>query len=154
MARITVEDCIDKVPNRFELVLLAAHRTRAIGNGSDPTLDPDNDKNSVFLREIAEKTLPANDVREGLIHSMQENVEIDEPEPASAPHLPSALRPTHGREDPSIDTKIDLMTEDAFLRAMKSMVPEDPSFTPGDKARSSPASRLLGHSSEDEQSDG
>jgi DNA-directed RNA polymerase subunit omega len=126
MARITVEDCIDKVANRFELVLLAAHRARILANGSAPTLDTDNDKNAVIaLREIAERTLPPNDVREGLIHSMQENAEVDEPEIAAAPLLPPALRQTLGRDDPSMDAKIDEMTEDAFLRAMKSVVPEE-----------------------------
>jgi DNA-directed RNA polymerase subunit omega len=139
-----VEDCIDKVANRFELVLLAAHRARTIGKGSAPTLDPDNDKNSVVaLREIAEKTLAANDMREGLIHSMQENVEIDEPESAAAPMLPSDhLQPTLGRDDPSIDTRIDTMTEDALLRAMKSLVPEEPSQVSGDNNRFSRGRRF------------
>ena len=81
MARVTVEDCVDKVPNRFELVLLAAHRARSIANGSQITIDPENDKNPVIaLREIAEKTIPPDDMREGLIHSIQKNVEVDEPE--------------------------------------------------------------------------
>jgi DNA-directed RNA polymerase subunit omega len=151
MARITVEDCIDKVPNRFELVLLAAHRARVIAKGSAPTLDPDNDKNSVVaLREIAEATIPANDMREGLIDSMQENVEVDEPEVAAAPLLPATLRPRLGRDDPSIDTKIDTMTEEALLRAMKSLLPEEPSVT-GEKDRSR-ASRQFGYSGENEQS--
>ena len=66
MARVTVEDCVDKVPNRFELVLLAAHRARAIANGSHITVETENDKNPVIaLREIAEKTVPADDMREG-----------------------------------------------------------------------------------------
>ena len=60
MARVTVEDCVDKIPNRFELVLLAAHRARAIANGSAITVEPDNDKNPVIaLREIAERTIAA-----------------------------------------------------------------------------------------------
>ena len=81
MARVTVEDCIDKVPNRFELVLLAAHRARMITGGSPITIDPDNDKNSVIaLREIADQTVPSDDLREGLIHSIQKNVEVDEPD--------------------------------------------------------------------------
>ncbi len=88
MARVTVEDCVDKVPNRFELVLLAAHRARSIANGSAVTVDPDNDKNPVIaLREIAERTMPPEDMREGLIHSIQKNVEVDEPEAAAAPVL-------------------------------------------------------------------
>jgi DNA-directed RNA polymerase subunit omega len=81
MARVTVEDCVDKVPNRFELVLLAAHRARAIASGSHLTVEPDNDKDPVIaLREVAERTVPADDLRESLIHSIQKNVEIDEPE--------------------------------------------------------------------------
>ena len=72
MARVTVEDCVDKVPKRFELVLLAAHRARAISNGSPITLERENDKNPVVaLREIADQTVPAEDMKEGLIHSIQ-----------------------------------------------------------------------------------
>ena len=68
MARVTVEDCVDKIPNRFELVLLAAHRARAITNGSAITISPDDDKNPVIaLREIAERTLSPDDMRETLI---------------------------------------------------------------------------------------
>lgn len=126
MARVTVEDCVEQVPNRFELVLLAAHRARVIAKGSVATLDRDNDKNSVVaLREIGEASVPANDMREGLIHSMQQNVEVDEPEVAAAPMLPADLRPRLGRDDHSLDTRIDTMTEDALLRAMKSLVPEE-----------------------------
>ena len=70
MARVTVEDCVDKVPNRFELVLLAAHRARAIASGSPITVPKENDKNPVIaLREIAERTIPPDDMREALIHS-------------------------------------------------------------------------------------
>jgi DNA-directed RNA polymerase subunit omega len=65
MARVTVEDCVDKVPNRFELVLLAAHRARELSSGSPLTIDRDNDKNPVVaLREIAEETLTATQLRE------------------------------------------------------------------------------------------
>ena len=81
MARVTVEDCVDKVPNRFELVLLAAHRARSIANGSAITIDPDNDKNPVVaLREIAEETLTADALREQAIESFQRQIEVDEPE--------------------------------------------------------------------------
>jgi len=70
MARVTVEDCVDKVPNRFELVLLAAHRARALASGAHMTVDAENDKNGVIaLREIAEKTVDPRDVREGFIHA-------------------------------------------------------------------------------------
>jgi len=147
MARITVEDCIDKVPNRFELVLLAAHRARTIGKGATATVELNKDKGSVLaLREIAEKTLIPNDVREGLIHSMQHNVEVDEPEAAAAPNLPPILRPPMlGCDDPSTDPHIDIMTEDVLLRAMTSLVPEDPNQT-SDKERSSNRSRRFPYS--------
>ncbi|APE42264.1 DNA-directed RNA polymerase subunit omega [Sulfitobacter alexandrii] len=81
MARVTVEDCVDKVPNRFELVMLAAHRAREISAGSAVTVDRDNDKNPVVsLREIAEETQSADDLRERLIESNQSQIEVDEPE--------------------------------------------------------------------------
>jgi len=81
MARVTVEDCVDKVPNRFELVMLAAHRAREIQSGSVPTVDRDNDKNPVVaLREIAEETQLAGSLRERMIESHQTQIEVDEPE--------------------------------------------------------------------------
>jgi DNA-directed RNA polymerase subunit omega len=81
MARVTVEDCVDKVPNRFELVMLAAHRAREISAGSPVTVDRDNDKNPVVsLREIADETQSADDLRERLIESNQNQIEVDEPE--------------------------------------------------------------------------
>ena len=85
MARVTVEDCIDKVDNRFELVLLASHRARLVSQGAPITVDRDNDKNPVVaLREIADETLSPGDLKEDLIHSLQKNVEVDEPEPDAA----------------------------------------------------------------------
>jgi DNA-directed RNA polymerase subunit omega len=81
MARVTVEDCVDKVPNRFELVMLAAHRAREIAAGSPVTVDRDNDKNPVVsMREIADETQSADDLRERLIESNQNQIEVDEPE--------------------------------------------------------------------------
>lgn len=81
MARVTVEDCVDKVPNRFELVMLAAHRAREITAGAPITIDRDNDKNPVVaLREIAEETQSAADLRERMIESHQTQIEVDEPE--------------------------------------------------------------------------
>ena len=129
MARVTVEDCVDKVPNRFELVLLAAHRARALANGSPMTVDQENDKNPVIaLREIAEKTVPSDDMREGLIHSIQKNVEVDEPEAAAAPVLTTERRsPLLGRDDQSSDTVVDVLTEEQLLRGMESLTPTEPS---------------------------
>ncbi|HLS59025.1 MAG TPA: DNA-directed RNA polymerase subunit omega [Paracoccaceae bacterium] len=81
MARVTVEDCVDKIPNRFELVLLAAHRARELSAGAPLTVDRDNDKNPVVaLREIAEETLTADQLRESAIERHQTQIEVDEPE--------------------------------------------------------------------------
>ncbi|KNG94653.1 DNA-directed RNA polymerase subunit omega [Pseudaestuariivita atlantica] len=81
MARVTVEDCVDKVPNRFELVMLAAHRAREISAGAPITVERDNDKNPVVsLREIAEETQSVEELRERLIESNQTQIEVDEPE--------------------------------------------------------------------------
>src|SRR5258708_8820573 len=91
MARVTVEDCIDKVDNRFDLVLLAAHRARMISSGSQLTVDRDNDKNPVVsLREIADSTISPEDLREELVHSLQKFVEVDEPQPDTLPFIEPA----------------------------------------------------------------
>ena len=129
MARVTVEDCVEKVPNRFELVLLAAHRARAIATGAHITVPPDNDKNPVIsLREIAEPTINADDLREGLIHSIQKNVEVDEPEAGAAPTVQTERRvPLLGRDDQSSDTQVDVLTEEQLLRGLESLTPTEPS---------------------------
>ena len=129
MARVTVEDCVDKVPNRFELVLMAAHRARALTTGSPVTIEPENDKNPVIaLREIAEKTISPGDMRERLIHSIQKQVEIDEPEVTAAPKLPEEPhRFTLGRDDRSTDTVVDVITEEQLLRGLEGLTPADPS---------------------------
>ncbi|MGC2412819.1 MAG: DNA-directed RNA polymerase subunit omega [Stellaceae bacterium] len=81
MARVTVEDCVLKVPNRFELVLLAAQRAREVTSGAPLTLDRDDDKNPVVaLREIADETIQLAHLKESLVRGMQKHVEIDEPE--------------------------------------------------------------------------
>lgn len=85
MARVTVEDCVLKIPNRFELVLLAAQRARDISGGSPLTLDRDNDKNPVVaLREIAADTVDAEALTNALIQSLQKQHESDEPEEEEA----------------------------------------------------------------------
>ncbi len=133
MARVTVEDCVDKVDNRFELVLLAAHRARSIANGSPITVEKENDKNPVVaLREIADETIAAEDMREGLIHSIQKNVEVDEPEEGAAPVLINERRgPMLGRDDQSSDTVVDILTEEQLLRGMESLTPTEPSAAIG-----------------------
>ncbi len=81
MARVTVEDCVQRVPNRFELVLLAARRARGIAAGSMLTVDRDNDKNPVVaLREIGDNTISTDELQDNLIGSLQRRVEVDEPE--------------------------------------------------------------------------
>ncbi|WP_019643887.1 DNA-directed RNA polymerase subunit omega [Novispirillum itersonii] len=81
MARVTVEDCVLKVPNRFDLVLLAAQRAREISSGGALTVDRDNDKNPVVsLREIADETVSVEVLREAVVQSLQKHVEVDEPE--------------------------------------------------------------------------
>ncbi|MBM10355.1 MAG: DNA-directed RNA polymerase subunit omega [Magnetovibrio sp.] len=81
MARVTVEDCVDKIPNRFDLVMIASQRARNLSAGEDLTVDRDNDKNPVVaLREIAEKTVNLDDIEEDLIKNLQNFVAIDEPE--------------------------------------------------------------------------
>ncbi|MBX9682259.1 MAG: DNA-directed RNA polymerase subunit omega [Hyphomicrobium sp.] len=133
MARVTVEDCVDKIPNRFELVLLAAHRARAIANGSSITVAADNDKNPVIaLREIADRMMAPDDMRETLINSIQKNTEVDEPEAVAAPLLPPDRRaPQLGRDDASSDTQVDVMTEEQLLRGLESMTPLEPSANIG-----------------------
>ena len=136
MARVTVEDCVDKVPNRFQLVLLASHRARMIASGNAPTVARDNDKNPVVaLREIADQTIQPDDLREDLIHSLQKYVEVDEPEAEAVPMLSTDTRmPVFGQDDQSTDTTIDKMTEEELLRRMASQAPSDGSNA-GPRAR-------------------
>jgi DNA-directed RNA polymerase subunit omega len=90
MARVTVEDCVVKIPNRFELVLLAAQRAREITSGAPLSLDRDDDKNPVVaLREIAEETVALDHLQDSLVRGMQKHVEMDEPE--EAPELEQTL---------------------------------------------------------------
>ena len=92
MARVTVEDCVLKVPNRFELVLLAAQRAREITSGAPLTLDRDDDKNPVVaLREIADETVGLEHLRGAVVRGMQKHVEIDEPEETHELELDPAL---------------------------------------------------------------
>lgn len=111
MARVTVEDCIDKVPNRFELVMLAAHRARKLSSGTAPEVSRDNDKAPVVaLREIADEALGAVELRESAIQALQHQIEVDEPEEDQMAQLMGA-----GSADvPQSDD----MTEENLLRAL------------------------------------
>ena len=127
MARITVEDCIEKIPNRFELTLLAAHRARTISSGAPLTVERDNDKNPVVaLREIAENMVSPEDLEEDLIHSLQAHVDVDEPEAEAAPALPTA-RPSNvfAPDNQSSDTKIDRILEDELLEGLARSIPPE-----------------------------
>lgn len=128
MARVTVEDCVDKVPNRFDLVLLAGHRARSISSGAPITIERDNDKNPVVaLREIASETISPEDMKEDLIHSMQKYVEVDEPEAEAAPVISTETRSPIiiGQDDQGMDTNIDTMTEEELLRGLESLPPAE-----------------------------
>jgi len=110
MARVTVEDCIDKIPNHFDLVIMAAHRARQLAAGTELTVDRDNDKNPVVaLREIAEETLTAEEIRESAIAALQSQNEVDEPEEDSMPLL---------MEKETVDVPEDDMSEEKMLRAL------------------------------------
>ena len=127
MARVTVEDCIDKVPNRFELVLLAAHRARSISQGAPITVERDNDKNPVVaLREIADETIVPEDLREEYIHSMQKHVEVDEPEATEVPLIQQSgdmtmVNDAQGEDQPEMEQ----MTEEDLLRGLEGMPPAE-----------------------------
>ena len=109
MARVTVEDCIEKVPNRFSLVLLSAHRARAISAGSAIMVDRDNDKNPVVaLREIADDVVDSEELKEALISTLQRVDERSEAE-EEAETLALLADPTHMQ-----------MSEQELVRALQS----------------------------------
>jgi DNA-directed RNA polymerase subunit omega len=125
MARVTVEDCVDKIPNRFDLVLMSAHRARQLSGGADPLVDRDRDKNPVVaLREIAGKELKPDELKEDFIKSLQRHAEVDEPETA---------QPT---EEVATDDMLHRqLTEEELLRALTSEAQrraEPPPEDPGD----------------------
>jgi DNA-directed RNA polymerase subunit omega len=121
MARVTVEDCIDKVDNRFDLVLLASHRARMVSSGAQITVDRDNDKNPVVaLREIAETTISPEDLKEDLIHTLQKYVEVDEPE-AEVPLIGSS-----GSVDADdTDVSVEHMSEEELLKGLEGLAPPE-----------------------------
>lgn len=131
MARVTVEDCVDKVENRFDLVLLAAHRARLISSGAELTIDRDRDKNPVVaLREIAEETVLPGDLEEQLIHSLQKQVEVDEPEPDVVPLIASPESMAMGNQAASSDQpdegmSFERMTEEELLAGLEGIVPPE-----------------------------
>ena len=123
MARVTVEDCIEKVDNRFELVLLAAHRSRMISNGDQLLIERDNDKNPVVaLREIADGVIDHEDLKESLVESLQKHAEVDEPEAREAPQITF----TTESKDSEIEVEEKItVTEEDYLNRMKELRPPE-----------------------------
>ena len=128
MARVTVEDCVDKIPNRFELVLFSAHRARSMSSGAEILVERDNDKNPVVaLREIADEKLKQAELREQLVSSMQRQVDVDEPEvdmQVMTPQLaPSENADVDGEasEDASQEVSEPPMAEEDILAALQEM---------------------------------
>jgi len=115
MARVTVEDCVEKIPNRFDLVLLASHRSRNIAAGAALTVDRDNDKTPVVsLRELAEETLDLGDLRESLVTGLQ-RVIMDDDLPDEQEEDTPVLALEHGEAKPQTE-----MSEADLLRALQS----------------------------------
>lgn len=115
MARVTVEDCIEKVSNRFELVMLAAHRARALSSGAQLTVHRDNDKNPVVaLREVADETIDLGEVEESLVKGLQKHVEVEELE----------------------EEEMELLAGDAYTGEL--MPPMEPATVPADDAEGAP----------------
>jgi len=146
MARVTVEDCVLKVPNRFELVLLAAQRAREVTSGAPLTLDRDDDKNPVIaLREIADETIQLAHLKDSLIRGMQKHIEIDEPE--ETPDLEQTL---FGVADPTgsvigEDEIDEEAIEDELDEDMLAIEEEEVEVEPGEESAEEPvAEREIG----------
>lgn len=117
MARVTVEDCVDKVTNRFELVLFAAHRARGMSAGAELLVERDNDKNPVVaLREIADEKLVPDEVREDLIGSLQKQVDVDEPEEDVVAPVDAPSDDTNSSQE-----EMTTMSEDDILTALQAL---------------------------------
>ena len=126
MARVTVEDCVLQVPNRFELVLLAAQRAREITAGGPLTLDRDDDKNPVVaLREIAEETVALDHLRGSVVRGMQKHVEIDEPEEAPELEFEPTLFGVTPQSEVPIEEEVDFEADDAGEEEEEAIVEED-----------------------------
>lgn len=126
MARVTIEDCIDKLPNRFELVLLAAHRARLVSQGAPLTVDRDRDKDPVVaLREIAAETINKDDLREEYIHAMQKHVEVDEPEETEVPLIAQSGDMTMVDDQGQDQPELEQMTEEELLRGLEGLPPAE-----------------------------
>src|SRR5690606_31998978 len=128
MARVTVEDCIDKVENRFDLVLLAGHRARQISQGAPITVDRDKDKNPVVaLRDITEETLAPHALQENLIHSLQQHVDVDHHDHAQPEYADAAPGAIAAEADEGDTVAFDRMSEEDLLAGIEGLVPPEKS---------------------------
>lgn len=123
MARVTVEDCVDKITSRFDLVLFAAHRAREMSEGSDLLVDRDNDKNPIVaLREIADEKIIPSDLEESKISSLQTQIDVDE---ADEDYIPLVQDNTKATSADLSDTKIDESTDTEVEPIEERMSEED-----------------------------
>ena len=124
MARVTVEDCVDKITSRFDLVLLAAHRSREMAEGAEILVDRDNDKNPIVaLREIAEEKLVPKDLEEAKIFSLQTQVDVDEADEDYIPLVQDNTKPQANVSDEGTTEEVEVveerMSEEDLLKAMQ-----------------------------------
>ena len=123
MARVTVEDCVDKITSRFDLVLLAAHRSREMAEGAEILVDRDNDKNPIVaLREIAEEKLVPEELEESKVFSLQTQVDVDEADEDYIPLVQDNSKPQISASDDVVeDVEVveERMSEEDLLKAMQ-----------------------------------
>jgi DNA-directed RNA polymerase subunit omega len=125
MARVTVEDCVLKIPNRFQLVMLAAQRARAVSAGAQLTVERDNDKNPVIaLREIADETVDLGDLENALVKGLQKHVEMDEPEEDEMDFL-AIQQEIDGNGEPQPDSGREADADEKGLEGADAEVAED-----------------------------
>ena len=121
MARVTVEDCVERIPNRFELVIMAAQRSRELSVGSELTVDRDNDKNPVVaLREIADETIETSELEEELILGLQHHGDTDDPEEEAEELLAIEEAITA-----SVDEELSAIAEEADAKTQAEVMFED-----------------------------
>ena len=124
MARVTVEDCVDKITSRFDLVLLAAHRSREMAEGAEILVDRDNDKNPIVaLREIAEEKLVPKDLEEAKVFSLQTQVDVDEADEDYIPLVQDNTKPQANVSDEGTTEEVEVveerMSEEDLLKDMQ-----------------------------------
>ena len=123
MARVTVEDCVDKITSRFDLVLLAAHRSREMAEGSEILVDRDNDRNPIVaLREIAEEKLVPEELEESKVFSLQTQVDVDEADEDYIPLVQDNSKPSISASDDEaeeVEVVEERMSEEDLLKAMQ-----------------------------------